>query len=711
MKRKFLHWYSHLRFGKKFLLIHSMTDGVVMLLLLLSTASIYIFSQRDQLLEQTASQAKMFGENLTASLTFDDQSSARDVLTSLRNSPYVRYAVLFNVQGNRFAEFSRNHDQRAGQSKPDLQLADRLGQTYQFSWNSLHYLHVVKLNNKKVGYFYIESDVAPIYKQATFFIMLSLIAMGFAAAIGLLLLNRLQRLLMTPLHSLIKIMHLISDKNDYSKRYELHSDDEMGELARGFNQMLEKIQDRNNSLDTELQQKVETEKRLDRLAHYDTVTHLPNRHFFNRSLVKAVSQAPPNEVKFSLMFIDLDNFKMVNDTLGHHMGDILLHKMAQTLRNAVRTEDIVARLGGDEFGVILSNLANAEDAANIARKIIAKISAPTNLDGHDVVVGASIGISFFPADANNIDTLMQNADTAMYQAKSQGKNNFQFFNSEMRLRTQYRMTIETDLRKALEENQLFLEYQPQFDIKTRHIRSVEALLRWQHPELGRISPIDFIPVAEESGLIVPIGEWIFQTACLQLKKWHAQGLQLSIAVNVSGRQFREANLFEQFAHIVSEVGVSASWLELEITESTLIDASETTIKKLNEFANQGFRLAIDDFGTGYSSLSYLKKFPISILKIDRSFILSIQDNSDDKAIAHAIIAMGNSLNMQVIAEGIENEQQAQCLLDFGCDLGQGFLISPAVAPDKIAALCNNKNLILETIQSSSDLATTAVFGR
>ncbi|MEO8418628.1 MAG: EAL domain-containing protein [Methylophilaceae bacterium] len=507
-------------------------------------------------------------------------------------------------------------------------------------------------------------------------------------------------LLMAPLHSLIKIMHLIADKNDYSKRYELHSDDEMGELAKGFNQMLEKIQDRNNSLDTELQQKVETEKRLDRLAHYDTVTHLPNRHFFNSSLVKAAGQGSSNEVKFSLMFIDLDNFKMVNDTLGHHMGDILLHKVAQTLRNTVRTEDIVARLGGDEFGVILSNLARAEDAANIARKIIAKISASTNLGGNEVVVGASIGISFFPADADNIDILMQNADTAMYQAKNQGKNNFQFFNSEMRLRTQHRMTIETDLRKALEEQQLYLEYQPQFDIKTRHIKSVEALLRWQRPQLGRISPLEFIPVAEESGLIVPIGEWVFRSACLQLKQWRAQGLQLTVAVNVSGRQFREANLFEQFAHIVSEVGVSASWIELEITESTLIDASETTIKKLNEFASKGFRLAIDDFGTGYSSLSYLKKFPISILKIDRSFISSIEDNPDDKAIAHAIIAMAGSLNMQVIAEGIENEQQAQCLLEFGCDLGQGFLISPAVAPDKILALCNRANLILEPFNAS-----------
>ncbi len=700
MKRKFLNWYSHLRFGKKLLLIHSISVGVVMLLLLLSTASIYIFSQRDQLLEQTASQAKMFGESLTASLTFGDQSSAREALTSLRNSPYVRYAVLLNAQGKRFAEFSKNNDQLAGQLPPDLKLVDRLDQTYQFNWKNLQYLHVIKLDNKKVGYFYIESDLAPIYKQVTFFIMLSLVAMYFAAAIGLLVLNRLQGLLMAPLHSLIKIMYLISDGNDYSRRYELHSDDEMGELATGFNQMLEKIQDHNNSLDTELQQKEETEKRLDRLAHYDTVTHLPNRHFFNRSLVKTVSQVLPNEVKFSLMFIDLDNFKMVNDTLGHHMGDILLHKVAQTIRNTVRTEDIVARLGGDEFGVILSNLERAEDAANIAQKIIAKISAYTNLDGNEVVVGASIGISFFPADANNIDALMQNADAAMYQAKNQGKNNFQFFNSEMRLRTQHRMTIETELRKALEEKQLYLEYQPQFDIKTRHITSVEALLRWQHPQLARISPVEFIPVAEESGLIVPIGEWVFRSACLQLKKWRAQGLQLNIAVNVSGRQFREANLFEQFAHIISEVGVSASWIELELTESTLIDASETTIKKLNEFASKGFRLAIDDFGTGYSSLSYLKKFPISILKIDRSFISSIQDSSDDKAIAHAIIAMAGSLNMQVIAEGIENEQQAQCLLDFGCDLGQGFLISPAVAPDKIVALCNGANLVLEPFNAA-----------
>lgn len=686
MRQKLSGWYHHLRLGQKLLVINSITAGTAMLLLLLSISVIYIFSQRNQVLEQTAVQAKMYSENLAASLIFKDRNSAQEVLKSLHSSPYIRHADLFDAQGNYFAEFRDSNYQRPDPLPLSLKSADRYGQSHQFDFRYLRYTTVVSVDGKTTGYLYTESDISAIYWQAATFMLLSLVASCFAALVGLLLLNRLQISLMAPLNNLVKLMYYVSKENDYSKRALLVGDDEMGELATGFNQMLEKIQDRDNALGMELKEKEITERRLDKLAHYDVVTHLPNRHFFNRSLVMSASQAASNEVKFGLMFIDLDNFKMVNDTLGHHVGDILLHHVAEVLKETVRGDDIVARLGGDEFGIILSNLEHAENAAAIARKIIARISTPAILGGHKVVVGASIGISFFPADADNIDALMQNADTAMYHAKDQGKNNFQFFNSEMRARVQNRMNIETDLRKALEEKQLYLEYQPQFDIKTRCFHGVEALVRWQHPVLGRVGPNEFIPVAEESGLIVQMGELVFRAACQQAREWRDQGLPLTIAVNVSSRQFREANLLQQFDRILSEEGASASWIELEITEGALIDASDTIISKLNAFADKGYNLAIDDFGTGYSSLSYLKRFPISKLKIDRSFIIGIPDNPDDKSIAHAIIAMGNSLDMQIIAEGIETEQQAQCLLDFGCRLGQGFLVSPSVAPEKVAEL-------------------------
>lgn len=686
MKRKLLNWYHHLRFGNKLLLINSITAGVAMLLLLLSIATIYIITQRNHVLEQTSIQAQVFGENLLAPLSFNDSDSAREVLNSLRNSPYVRYVDLFDMHGNHLVETSVNNHQAIEPVPASFRSADKHGKTYEFGWQYLRYMYAISINGKTSGYLYTESDITPIYKQAAMFGLFSLIAMGFAATAGLLLLNRLQRMLMAPLHNLIQLMHFVSENNDYSKRYERVSDDEMGELATGFNQMLDKIQERDEALGTELKDKEIAERRLDRLAHYDVVTHLPNRHFFNRSLAMSASQAAPEDVKFALMFIDLDNFKIVNDTLGHHVGDQLLHHVAEVLKNVVRTDDVVARLGGDEFGIILSNLEHAENAATIARKIIEKVSAPTVLGGHQVVVGASIGISFFPADARNIDSLLQNADTAMYHAKEQGKNNFQFFNGEMRARVQSRMEIETNLRKALEEKQFYLEYQPQFDIESRRISSVEALLRWQHPKQGRIGPNEFIPVAEESGLIVPIGEWVFRTACLQAKAWREQGLPLTIAVNVSSRQFQENCLLQQFNHILTEVGADASWIELEVTESALIDDSEAAISKLNAFADKGFKLAIDDFGTGYSSLSYLKRFPISKLKIDRSFVHDIENVEENKAISRAIIAMGNSLGMQVIAEGIENEQQAQCLLNCGCYLGQGYLVSPSVAADEIVTL-------------------------
>lgn len=694
MNNRLKNWYYHLRLGQKLLVINSITVGVAMLLLLLSIAIMYVLWQRNQILEQTAIQAQFFSENLTASLSFNDQDSAQEVLNSLRNSPYVTHADLLDADGNYFAEFRRGNERVSNHMPFNLKLVDQRGRTFQFGFYNLNYLYVVKLNNKKLGYFYIALDIKPIYKQALKFGLLSLIAMGIAAVIDLILLNRLQRILMAPLQNLIQLMRYISKENDYSKRHVLYSHDEMGELAEGFNEMLEKIQDRDNSLGMELKQKEITERRLDRLAHYDVVTHLPNRHFFNHSLAKIARTEAASDVKFGLMFIDLDNFKMVNDTLGHPVGDKLLDHVAVILKETVRGDDIVARLGGDEFGIILPNLEHPENAATIAQKLITRISSPTNLDNHDVVIGASIGISFFPADTSNIDTLMQNADTAMYHAKDKGKNNFQFFDSDMRARVQSRMDIETDLRKALEEKHFYLEYQPQFDINTRQVIGVEALLRWQHPVLGRISPNEFISVAEESGLIIPIGEWVFDTACQQAKRWHDLGLPLTIAVNVSPRQFNEANLLQKFNHILAKVGADASWIELEITEGALMDGSDSVINKLHTFAREGFKLSIDDFGTGYSSLSYLKRFPISKLKIDRSFIIDIESNKDDKAIAHAIIAMSNSLDMQVIAEGIETEQQAQCLLNYGCYLGQGFLVSPSVTAERIEALCGVESLAL-----------------
>lgn len=692
MNRKFHRWYDNLRFGQKILVINTITAGAAMLLLTLSIAVIYIFSQRNQMLEQTSIQSQVFGESLAASLSFNDADSARGVLASLRNSPHVVHADVFDLQGQHFAEYRKDNSWSPELSQAEFMLSVKYGQTHHFGLRDLSYVSAIKLNNKTLGYFYTRSDAMPIYRQTAAFILLVVAASLTAALAGLLLLNRLQRVLMAPLHNLIQLMRYISEENDYSKRHILRSGDEMGELAMGFNQMLERIQDRDNALGLELQEKEITEKRLDRLAHYDVVTHLPNRHFFNRQLTSAALQGAQDKPLFGLMFIDLDDFKIVNDTLGHHFGDILLRHVAELLTKTVRSGDVVARLGGDEFGIILSGLAREEDAAALASKIISRISEPVTLDDREIVVGASVGISFFPGDADNIDTLMQYADTAMYHAKDNGKNNFQFFSREMRVRIQSRRDIETDLRKALEQQQLYLEYQPQFDIDTRRIVGVEALLRWQHPELGRVGPDEYIPVAEENGLIVPIGEWVFRTACLQAKKWRAQGMPLTIAVNVSSRQFREADLAQRLQHILSEVSADPSWIELEITESALLDASDSTIGKLNALAGIGFKLAIDDFGTGYSSLSYLQRFPISKLKIDRSFIVGIQDNSDDKAIAHAIIAMGNSLDMQVIAEGIETEQQAQYLLDFGCRLGQGFLVSPSVAPEKVAELAMVSNV-------------------
>lgn len=430
----------------------------------------------------------------------------------------------------------------------------------------------------------------------------------------------------------------------------------------------------------------EAEQNLDYLAHYDALTHLPNRVLFLDRLTQALASARRNKRLVALMFLDLDRFKNINDSLGHDSGDQLLSEVAIRLSSCVRNEDTVSRLGGDEFTIILSEINSAEDAAHIAQKLLYSLAEPFILKDHEIFVTVSIGITIFPDDSSDNDSLLKNADMAMYDAKQRGRNNYQFFASHMNATAMQQLEMENKMRHALQRNEFVLYYQAKTDIRTQELLGFEALIRWNDPERGIINPVEFIALLEETNLIIPVGKWVIQEACRQNKAWQDQGYApIRVAANLSARQLRNDNIIDIVAESLKESGLEARYLELEVTESTLMENPEYVTETLNNIKALGVEhIDIDDFGTGYSSLSYLKNLPISTVKIDQSFVRDLPDDKEDASIARAIIAMAHSLDLRVIAEGVENQQQLDFLRELDCDEIQGYLISkPLTAEDAV----------------------------
>ncbi|MEO6697092.1 MAG: EAL domain-containing protein, partial [Gammaproteobacteria bacterium] len=430
----------------------------------------------------------------------------------------------------------------------------------------------------------------------------------------------------------------------------------------------------------------EAERRIMYLASHDALTDLPNRNLLQDRIQQAIVQARRSNGQGAVLFIDLDHFKIINDSLGHDVGDLLLKAVAERIVPSLRSEDTAARQGGDEFIVVLPSVANAQAAGTVAQKLLAELMAPYQIKEYELHTSASIGIAVFPDDGEDVDTLLKNSDTAMYHAKEAGRNNCQFFARQMNQLAAERQSLGTDLRHALERNELLLHFQPMVDMASGKLAGLEVLLRWQHPEQGLISPLKFISLAEEAGLIVPIGEWVLRSVCMQLKAWQGQGYDVPrLAINLSARQFRQKALAETIARILGETGVEARFVELEITESVLMENTDVVVETLRKLNDMGLEISIDDFGTGYSSLSYLKRFPINKLKIDRSFVQDIATDPNDAAIVTAIIAMAHSLQMKVIAEGVETEEQLAFLGREGCDQYQGYCFSKPLSASEIVA--------------------------
>ena len=425
--------------------------------------------------------------------------------------------------------------------------------------------------------------------------------------------------------------------------------------------------------------------RIQFLAHYDPLTRLPNRTLLQDRLHQGIAHAAREGTRLAVLFLDLDRFKTINDSLGHLVGDRLLQEVADRLKACVREDDTVARRGGDEFIVMLPHIDAAEQAAHVAEKILDAMAERIDVDGRSLNVGFSIGISVFPDDAGDVEMLIRNADIAMYRSKAQGRNRFQFFTADMNAHALERLALENDLHQALERDEFTLVYQPQIDSETGAIVGVEALLRWHHPLRGVIGPTQFIPIAEECGLIVPIGEWVLERACEQMRDWRNAGLkEIVMSVNISALQFSQSNLPESIRRVLDATGTPPGKLELELTESSLMRDDAGAFAAMRELHRMGVRLAVDDFGTGYSSLSYLRSFPIHKLKIDQSFVRDLHLNSDAGAIACAIIALGKNLNLCVIAEGVETEEQASFLHSQDCDEFQGHYFSEPVPAERLA---------------------------
>jgi diguanylate cyclase (GGDEF)-like protein len=544
-------------------------------------------------------------------------------------------------------------------------------------------------------------------EKAIRYYLISFIVLGIV--FSLLMLWLLRVLIIKRLERLDHDVAEISAKNELSRRVDATGNDELSSVSKQINSMMEIIQasqeklehrveertqelkQSNVQLEQEIAERKTVEKELIihkehlvRLAHYDALTSLPNRVFFNEMLNKAISHANRHKKTLAILFIDLDRFKNINDALGHHIGDLVLKEIANRFTTVLRSGDILARLGGDEFIILLNDVGHPKFASPVAEKLLQVCATPVKINAHEFFITASIGICIFPNDGASLEDLQKNADMAMYKAKHSGGGVYQYFTKEMNLEAHEHIQLEAALRKAINNKEFVLYYQPKLNLEDGVITGVEALIRWDNPDHGMISPAKFIPLAEETGLIMQIGEWALYEACRTNKSWQDQGYQpVSVAVNLSPKQFRHQDIAQLVATVLEETKLEPKYLELEITETAVMDNVEAAVNKLNDIQKMGVKISVDDFGTGYTSISYLKQFPIGVLKIDQSFIRGIPENQNDLAITSAVIALAHSLGIKVVAEGVETAEQLQFLADNNCDMVQGYYLSRPLPENKI----------------------------
>lgn len=694
MKCRLTKYLANISIRRKLMLLIMMTCGVV----LLATTLVFVIKETNSIISKQRkdllSLAGILGQNVSASLTFNDPQSAVETMSSLKVKSDIQAAYILKNDATIFSRYLAQdvpadkllfeqlgpNPDSAACKKLLIKVQSQSNLIYPFS-GQVALVAPILLDGQNIGTVVLFADMRELRGRLFSSLLTAAVVFSVAAIVAYLLSMRMQRIISEPILELANAMRRVSETKDFSLRADKRSDDEVGLLYDGFNEMLQEIEERNLVLR-------QRQDHLLELAHFDTLTRLPNRVLFYDRLQQAMNLAQRTDQIISVMFLDLDSFKDINDTLGHRTGDLLLQQVADRMELVLRDCDTVARLGGDEFTIFNQNIVSANNACAVAQKLLDMFEIPFCLEGHQVYVTGSIGVTLYPVDGVSIDEMLMNADIAMYHAKGDGKNGYRLYNSEMNQQTSDRLALQHDLRKALDLQQLFLMYQPKFDAFSGIMTGVEALIRWQHPERGLIPPDRFIPLAEESGSIAAITEWVLNTACRQAKTWYdTSRSSINVAVNLSAYSLKRNNVPAMVQKTLCATGLPPELLELELTESMLIENNQHAEETLHDLKMLGVSIAIDDFGTGYSSLSYLHRFPIDALKIDRSFIWNMNRSENDLAIVAAIIAMARSLKLQVIAEGVETEEQLAALKKCGCETIQGYLLGkPAMAEDVTALL-------------------------
>ena len=686
----------HLGFKGKFISIVMVVSVLTMLL------SGIVFTVNNRIAAENtmvyilSSQAKIIAANATAALTFGDRRAAKETLSTLSTQVHVISSDIFDVDNKLFASY-------VGQDSKQLYDHHTCKHDgYIINGNIIDLHTPVLLDGESIGNVSIQASLDEIYANIIGYSAIIFLASLPILGLALYLSTLLQKSVTQPIQDITRITGRIRKGGEYSLRVHKSSDDELGSVVDSINDMLDQIELRDQQLaDYTSKLEVRVKERTGELellteqfrhqAYHDELTALPNRALFIERLNFSIDQSKRYQQSHALLFLDLDGFKEINDVFGHDVGDAALKVIAERLLTHVRASDTVCRFGGDEFAVLLNDVDGMQSIENMADKILAAIAAPMSLVKQEIYLSASIGICFTPGDSDQYTELLKYADTAMYHAKQRGKNNYQFYTADMHTASLSKLTTENELRQALSKRQFLLHYQPKVDVDKKMVTGVEVLLRWQHPQRGLLMPEQFIDLAESSGLIIPIGNWLTRESCRQIARWRSERLPIpGVAINLSMLQLYQDDLVDLLKSCISKNDIQAVDFQLELTESTILDDTGRGIKILDEMKALGVSLAIDDFGTGYSSLNQLRNMPIDILKIDRSFVHGMVDDAKNLAVVEAIIALARAMKLKVIAEGVEEYEEVKRLKELGCYEIQGFYFSPPVAaeelPDAIAGI-------------------------
>jgi diguanylate cyclase len=670
---------------QKLFTMHLLVTGSAMLLVFVAVVtSQYIFVKND-LLNDLDAQLSVIENNIGATIAFDDKATANQMLQSLRLNPSVDHAYIELENHTIFAEYQVEKNGNLLPNKVQKPVMQK---------GIVHLNRYIIVNNQRVGTIYLDANLSKVQERVKIFAIALLFAVLFAMLLVKFIAKKLNKYITDPIVYLESLVTNITNNNDYADRSTIKSSDEIGALSKGINNMLDDIKFRDYKLIEELEQRIVVEQKLDQLAYYDSQTTLPNRHAFTEHINKLMGVGEGSTEHFYLLMLDLDNFKVVNDTHGHAEGDQLLKQCGQRLRWILNEEDTVFRIGGDEFAIVLRGVKSIHDVEKICLRITHAISQQFMIGVHELFIGVSIGIVQYQNKNFTESTLVKNADMAMYWAKSAGKNTYKFYSEEIEAANHHHQKLTNDLQSAVKNNELELYYQPIINVESARTVGFEALLRWNHPEEGIISPNVFIPIAEYTGVIIPIGEWVINAALAQLKNWQVQhDSDLFVNINVSARQFFDKRIVDIINFALKALKITPKTVNFEITESILMEDVNKAIDILKALRKMGTGIAVDDFGTGHSSMNYLKMFPVDTLKIDKSFVRGVPMDSVDAAIVEAIFALARSLKLDVVAEGVETEQQFDFLRAKNCSKVQGYLFSEAIQADKVDKLLYQSNAI------------------